>query len=184
MTSRYRRAVAGLCTVAALTTAGLGCSSNEGEQVNESLTSDESRNRTTDYLEQSLAALPPGSRLDRVHPDLPLAELAFGRFAPCYDSNTVADGPHYFAVKYWVVGGEGPAGLRALVDRWNEWGFAVDDRTANGDNYAQGTSPDDYLLTATLSTDGYLSLGGSSPCFPYDNGTDLDSRSTGVIEQP
>ncbi|MCZ4279025.1 hypothetical protein [Rhodococcoides yunnanense] len=182
MISSYRRAAAGLFMVAVLV---LGCSYTAGKSVNESLTSDESMNRTLEYLEESLAALPSGARLDRVHPELPVGDLGYGGFAPCYDSNTVVEGPEYFGVGFWVVdGGDGPAGLKSVVERWTEWGWTGDDRAPDGDRYAQRTSPDEYTLTAQLSTSGHLSLSGSSPCFPFENGTDLDVQGPGVIEQP
>lgn len=184
MTLSYRRALAALSTAAILATAVLACSSSGGKTVNESLTSESSMNQAIEYLQQSVAALPDGARLDRVHPKLQ-ADMTFGGFAPCYDSNTVVDGPEYFSASYWVVdGGDAQAGLNALVARWNELGWTVEDATVDGGNSARGTSSDDYLLLAKISTNGFLSLGGSSPCFPFENGTDLDAQAPGVIKRP
>jgi hypothetical protein len=78
---------------------------------------------------------------------------------------------------------DGGAGLKALVARWNEWGWTVEDATVDGGNSARGGSSEDYRLTVKISTNGYLSLSGSSPCFPFENGTDLDAQAPGVIEQ-
>ncbi|WP_338888777.1 hypothetical protein [Rhodococcus sovatensis] len=184
MTLSYRRVLAALSTAAVLSTAALACSTSGGKSMNESLTSELSMNRTIEYLEQSVSALPAGARLDRVHPELQ-ADMTFGGFKPCYDSNAVVDGPEYFGAGYWVVdGGDGQAGLKTLVARWQEWGWTVDDATVDGGNSARGTSSDDYLLSAKISSNGFLSLTGSSPCFPFENGTDLDAQAPGVIEQP
>ena len=140
--------------------------------------------QTIEYLQLSVSALPAGARLVRVHPELQ-ADLAFGGFGPCYDSNTITEGPEYFGASYWVVdGGDGLAGVNALVARWNEWGWTVEDATVDGGNSARGTSSDDYLLIARISSNGFLSLGGSSPCFPFENGADLDAQAPGTIEQP
>lgn len=183
MIASYRLPFAAISAAVVLASV-VACSSNGGGSVNESLTSDDARDRTTEYFEQSLAALPPGARLDRVHPDLPSSGVGFGGFKPCYDSNTITDGPQYFGASYWVVdGGDGRAGLKALVTRWNEWGWTVEDATVDGGNSARGASSDDYRLTVKTSTNGFLSLSGSSPCFPFENGTDLDAQAPGTIEQ-
>jgi hypothetical protein len=57
-------------------------------------------------------------------------------------------------------------------------------RRFDSGNSARGTTSDDYLLIAKISTSGFLSLGGSSPCFLFENGTDLHAQAPGVIEQP
>ena len=184
MTLRYRRVLAVLSTAVVLATAVLACSSSGGKTVNGSLTSELSMNQTIEYLQQSVAALPAGARLDRVHPELQ-ADMTFGGFGPCYDSNTVVDGPEYFSASYWVVdGGDARTGLNALVARWNKLGWTVEDATVDGGNSARGTSSDDYLLIAKISSNGFLSLGGSSPCFPFENGTDLDANGPATIAQP
>ncbi|MGB3373028.1 MAG: hypothetical protein WBA81_20595, partial [Rhodococcus sp. (in: high G+C Gram-positive bacteria)] len=70
---------------------------------------------------------------------------------------------------FWVVGSDGRADLTLLIERWTQWGWAVDDRSEQRLGSARATSSDDYRLVARLSEDGKLSLGVSSPCFPFEN---------------
>lgn len=138
--------------------------------MNEQLSPLEAQNFSFDVLENSLAVLPAGARLDRVHPDFPHAQLSFAKFEPSYDDNTTIDGPHRFSVAFWVVdGGDGRAALERLVRRWTSWGWFVDDRSGGDLGFVRATSFDGYRLVARLSMDGEVSLGVSSPSFPFEN---------------
>lgn len=138
--------------------------------MNPMLTSAEAQHLAMEALTASLAVLDAGTRLDRVHPVFPRSQLGFGKFEPCYDDNTTIDGPHRFSVGYWVVGGTGSTTIRLLAGLWTEWGWAVDDRSGSAMASARATSPDGYRLVARLSADGDVSLGVSSPPFPFENG--------------
>ena len=137
--------------------------------MNESVTSTQAQDRSMDALEQSLSALPAGVRLDRMHPEFPWAQLGFAKFEPCYDDNITIDGPHRFSATFWVVGSDGRTDLALLIERWAQWGWAVDDRSGQRLGSARATSCDDYRVFARLSEGGQLSLGVSSPCFPFEN---------------
>ena len=61
------------------------------------------------------------------------------------------------------------AALERLVRRWTSWGWFVDDRSGGDLGFVRATSFDGYRLVARLSMDGEVSLGVSSPSFPFEN---------------
>ncbi|CCQ14461.1 putative nucleoside-diphosphate-sugar epimerase [Rhodococcus sp. AW25M09] len=148
----------------------VGCSQN-GADVDSTLTQEQAQARTVGVLGRSLSVLREGARLDVDDPDFPQSSLPTGGFAPCYTDNTIVDGPHRFSAGYWVVlGGEGRHDLDLLLSSWAEWGWTVEDASKDGGTSATARTPDQYVVDALLSTDGGLSLGGSSPCFEIEAG--------------
>ncbi|MDJ0396346.1 hypothetical protein QMK17_23865 [Rhodococcus sp. G-MC3] len=143
--------------------------------MNESLTSNVALTESIQTLARSLAALPVGVSLVRVHPEFPHAHMMFGRFEPCYDDNMTVEGPVRFTARFWVTGNAGPSNAQALLDRWREWEWDVYDSAENGRDTTRVVSPEGYKVIAQLSVDGHLSVGVSSPCFPFENGENLDN---------
>lgn len=133
------------------------------------VTSEIAQKRSIGALAKSLSVLLPGTRLDRVHPDFPQAQLGSGRFEPSYADNATIEGPHRFSVGYWVVGARGRPSIEALVDAWRDWGWVVDDESDGTLGWVRATSLDGYRLVARLNEDENLSLGVSSPSFEFDN---------------
>lgn len=149
----------------------VGCSQNGADDVDSVLTQEQAQARTVEVLGRSLSVLPVGARLDVDDPNFPQSSLPTGGFAPCYTDNTIVDGPHRFSAGYWVVlGGDGRDDLEVLLSSWAEWGWTVEDDSKDGGNSATARTPDQYVVDALLSTDGGLSLGGSSPCFAIEAG--------------
>lgn len=149
----------------------VGCSQNGADDVDSALTQEQAQNRTIEVLGRSLSVLPAGARLDVEDPAFPQSSLPRGGFGPCYDDNTIDYGPHRFNASYWVAfGGVGRDDLDLLLSTWAEWGWTVQDDSTDGGNSATARTPDRYVVDALLSTDGGLSLGGSSPCFEIEAG--------------
>lgn len=148
--------------------------------MNEWFTSSDAQLGAMTVLMRSLAVLPAGTSLTRIHPDFPQAPMMFGRFTPCYDDNMTVEGPHRYTVRYWVEGGDPHENARTLLDRWREWGWDV----FTTRNTVRVISPDDYCLITRVSREGNLSIGVSSPCFPYENGENLsDALSPAIVVQ-
>ncbi|MDV8022540.1 hypothetical protein [Rhodococcus sp. IEGM 1330] len=165
-TPRTFLAIALTCVLLAV-----GCSQNGADDVDSALTQEQAQARTVEVLGRSLSVLPDGARLDVENPTFPQSRLPTGGFRPCYDDNTIDYGPHRFSAGYWVVlGGEGRDDLDLLLSTWAEWGWTVEDDSTDGGNSATARTPDQYVVDALLSTDGGLSLGGSSPCFAIEAG--------------
>nr|WP_296780368.1 hypothetical protein [Rhodococcus sp. (in: high G+C Gram-positive bacteria)] len=142
--------------------------------MNPSLTSALAQQISVETLARSLASLPIGTSLVRVHPAFPLAAMMPGRFEPCYDDNMTVEGPLRFTARFWVCGGDGHTNAQAVLDRWREWQWDVYDSAENGRDTTRVVSPEGYKVILQLSMDGHLSIGVSSPCFPFENGENLD----------
>ncbi|MDG3010317.1 hypothetical protein G4X40_09145 [Rhodococcus sp. D2-41] len=137
--------------------------------MDQSLTEQAARDRSYDYLRQTLAALPPGVSLS-YHPDSPvLGDLRPGVTVPCDDSNTVEHGPWNVQIRYWLVGvppGQDRHYFDLIRAFWAGKGWTI--RHGSTDDYTVATTPDGYSIALQDAGKGHgsLSLATFSPCFP------------------
>ncbi len=174
-----------LATVLTCVLLTVGCSQNGADDVDSALTQEQAQNRTVEVLGRSLSVLPTGTRFDVENPTYPQSSLPTGGFGPCYDDNTIVDGPHQFSAGYWAVGdGAHRDNLDLLLASWGEWGWTVDDDSKDGGKSARATTPDGYRIAAELGTPEALSVVGVSPCFEIEPGrTPPRAAAPLVIEQ-
>lgn len=171
--------IALLCATGALSSA---CTTTDRTTVDENLTSDMAVHRVVGYLEDLVGALPEGTTLSRTHPDYPTAAFRRGSIGPCYDGNTVEDGPADVGAIYWVVGMPAGADERyfgLVLEYWKSQEWTVDERTVGGTPWATALTPDRFAVTASINDDGDLTVSATSVCFPQRN-----SDAFGEIEIP
>lgn len=164
------RLLATVVALAALATAG--CSTMKGGGVDPTLTESRARSEIQTYLTQTLADLPPGTRLS-IQPQNPeLAALTPNAVvAPCTWDNAVDHSPVSLSVGYWVTGV--PTGmdlqyLDAVLTSWTRRGATISFDRRPRDPSVSLASPHGYGLSvqAVPEKPGSLSINMESPCFP------------------
>lgn len=171
--------IALVCATAALSLSS--CTTTGRTTVDETLTQDDAAHRTIDYLEDLVNALPEGTTLARTHPEYPTATFAPGSVSPCYDGNTVENGPVDVGVVYWVGGmpaGSGKRYFGLVLEYWRSRGWTVDERTISGTPWATAQTPDRFAVTASVNDDGDLTVAATSVCFPQHNSDGFGSIDT------
>jgi len=138
-------------------------------RVDNNLTEDTARQRTVEYLTETLAALPPNYSLSRQDPKYAHSRFGDAVTAPCVDDDTAKDVPWNVGVNYWVVGvpdDMGVAALELFADVWNKFGWSPQRSDEGTTTVVRARSQDDYAFVATVNKNGSLAVSASSPCFP------------------
>ncbi|WP_147403936.1 hypothetical protein [Nocardia panacis] len=153
-----------------MTLLAAGCGTRkETNSVDHSLTEEAARQQIFSYLQKTADATGLGFSMQSDRPD-PGSPLEPAGPVPCYDGYQER-GPHQIQASYWVVGvphGQ-VAGTFALLQRtWTNWGWRLDPEAtttiaglATLDHYS-------FILRDSELGDGWLSVTGASPCFPYE----------------
>jgi len=91
---------------------------------------------------------------------------------PCDDNDQSGTGPVDLRFARWLQGTR-PEQASGYVDTvtaaWKARGWDTDDNANPGIRRVRATTGDGYTLIMTVNDMGYLSLAGSSPCFPRAN---------------
>ncbi|MGW0172596.1 hypothetical protein ACWDUM_02000 [Rhodococcus sp. NPDC003322] len=175
MTTHRLRAGAVLAVTALALALVTGCGGNDRTEdaVETALTREVAQQRLFAHLDDTLAALPPGTSLTRAHPELSTGTFGPAHTIPCDDSNTVRDGPLFLTATYWVSGvprGEANSYHDILVRLWTDRGWPMTDRSRTDTRGVNGESPDGFRLTADVNSRGDLAVAVVSPCFPRTDG--------------
>ncbi|MFI2232505.1 hypothetical protein [Nocardia testacea] len=136
------------------------------------------------HLLRTLGALPAGSALSLLHPELPQTRLHSGVVLPVGDSAGQVDA-EFFDIAYWLVAATPGAESRyfdLVVRSWERFGWPTRTDRDSRPRAAYTRTPDRVGLSVQESVDGFVSLSGSTA--PFAVGSAAGPPFPELIERP
>lgn len=130
------------------------------------LTESVAQARLIDLMTAVLGRLPGSTSLVRSRPDDPSGSaLSPMGTVPCDDSDKSGTGPVNVQGDFWVVessSADGAALFASTSQAFSDLGWS----STRDRDVVRATTSDGYLVDVELSPQGWVSIGGSTPCFP------------------
>ncbi len=138
-----------------------------------SFTESAAQDRLVALAKDTLGTLPVGTELTRDNPTLGRTpRFRTSRTLPCDDNDQTGAGPVNLQFERWVQGTlpeQANGHLDAALALWKGRGWSVRDDGKPSLRQVRAFTDDGYALTLYSNDIGYLTLAGSSPCFPRAN---------------
>lgn len=134
------------------------------------MTQAEVRARLLGHFAETLRALPSGSALVLLHPDLPKAR--FHRGVTLSDDYGRDETRRFFDIAYWVLGATAETSdqyLDLTMRSWRERGWATEFFAEPPPSAGYASTSDGYGFAIRRSLEGYLSIAGTTPVFAADS---------------